>query len=146
LLVDDFYVEGDETVTVSLYRPVGADGGTATATLTITDNDTIAPTASPSPSNPTLFVAQLDGAQEVPPVTTAATGNGTVALNAAGDTITANLSFTGLSSNQTAAHIHGPANVGVNAPVLFNLGTGTVTNANFTITPAQLAQLRQSVL
>ena len=52
------------------------------------------------------------------------------------------MSFAGLSSAQTAAHIHGPAHVGVNAPVLFNLGSGAVSNATFAVTPAQVAQLK----
>jgi photosystem II stability/assembly factor-like uncharacterized protein len=49
LLVDDLYVEGDETVNLALY-PNGSprrDNISSIATLTITDNDTGTPTANP---------------------------------------------------------------------------------------------------
>jgi hypothetical protein len=135
-VTDDFYVEGNEQVTLSLSNPTGGTlGAQATAMLTIADNDTAAPADR-------LFFARIDAAQEVPANNSTATGFGTVLLNAAETQITANMTFSGLSSAQTAAHIHGPAPVGVNAPVLFNLGTGQITNLNFAVTPAQVAQLK----
>lgn len=56
------------------------------------------------------FHATLDGAQETPPNSTTATGSGTVVLNAAETQVTVSLNFSGLSSAQTAAHIHSPFN------------------------------------
>ena len=48
LLVDDMYVEGNETVSLSLSSPIGSVLGTpSTATLTITDNDAGIPTTNP---------------------------------------------------------------------------------------------------
>jgi hypothetical protein len=135
LLTDDFYVEGNETVSLTLFNPLGFLGAPAAAALTINDDDTAAPADR-------LFLARLNAAQEVPANNSAATGFGTVALNAAETQITVNMSFSDLSSAQTAAHIHGAAHVGVNAPVLFNLGTGAITNATFAVTPAQVAQLK----
>ncbi len=64
-----------------------------------------------------LFEALLTGTNEVPPVGTSATGLVTVLLNDDEDTLTINLLFSGLSGTQTAAHIHGLAGPGVNAPV-----------------------------
>jgi subtilisin-like proprotein convertase family protein len=139
-IIDDVYTESGETFTVGLSSPTGASVGTqGTTTVTITDNDTAAG------ANRT-FVGRLDNAQEVPTNNSTATGSGTVLLNDAENQITVNMSFTGLSSAQTAAHIHAAAHVGVNAPVLFNLGTGTITNATFPVTPAQVAQLRAGLM
>ncbi len=48
LIVDDVYVEGDETLFVTLSDPVGATIGTPNpAQITITDNDTVPPTSNP---------------------------------------------------------------------------------------------------
>jgi hypothetical protein len=135
-IIDDLYMESAETFTLALSSPTGATVGTqGTATVTITDNDTTA-------AGNRLFTARLDNLQEVPTNNSTATGTGTVLLNDAETQITVNLSFTGLGSAQTAAHIHLAAHVGVNAPVTFNLGTGTITNMTFAVTPTQVAQLR----
>ncbi len=95
------------------------------------------------------FTASLNGAQQVPSVSSSGTGTGTVLLNAAGDQITVNLSFFGLTSNANAAHIHGPAFAGANAGVLFdftavtpNATSGTIPEQTFSITSTQVAQLR----
>jgi uncharacterized membrane protein len=139
-LVDDFYVEGSEQVTLSLSNPTGgALGAPNTATLTIADNDTTQPAAR-------LFFARLDSAQEVPASNSTANGFGAVLLNAAETQITANMTFSGLSSAQTGAHIHAAAPLGVNAPVLFNLGTGQIANATFAINAAQVAQLKAGMM
>jgi uncharacterized repeat protein (TIGR01451 family) len=57
-IIDDVYVEGPETLTLTLFNPAGVTPGTpTTATLTITDND-----ASPGAPNPidndTFFIRQ----------------------------------------------------------------------------------------
>ena len=139
-LVDDMYVEGSEPFTVTLSNSTSGVtlGANSTATVNVADNDTTAPAAR-------TFVARLNSVQEVPSNNSGATGNGTVTLNAAETQITVNLSFTGLSSAQSAAHIHGAAHVGVNAPILFGLNTGTVTNATFSVTPTQAAQLKKGL-
>ena len=95
------------------------------------------------------FVAALNTIQEVPPPTNSS-GRGacTIVLNLTETQITVNCSFSNLSSNATAAHIHGNAPPGVNAPVLFPLGTppaatsGTLAPAPITVTPAQVADMR----
>jgi Cu/Zn superoxide dismutase len=78
------------------------------------------------------------------------TGTGTVLLNAAENQITVNMTFSGLTSNANAAHIHGAgANVGANAGVLFDFSSvtpaatsGTIPEQTFAITPTQVAQLK----
>ena len=48
-LIDDVYIEGNETLNLNLSNPSGAAaGGQVTALLTIQDNDTATPTANPS--------------------------------------------------------------------------------------------------
>ena len=93
------------------------------------------------------FSGKLSGAQMVPPNTSKAVGVGTVVLNYAETRITISLDFSGLGSNQTAAHIHGPAGPGSEGPVLFNLGSqgatsGTLINLSAAVSRAQVAQLR----
>ncbi len=95
------------------------------------------------------FSASLDGTQEVPAVTTTALGWGTVTLNAAQTEIAIKLYFSGLSSNQTLAHIHGTAvsgQQGTNAGVAINIGSQSALTGNFNITspvtPAQIEDLR----
>ncbi len=78
--------------------------------------------AAPAPaSGPAVFVAvaQLSGAQEVPPVTDTA-GQGTVVyrLSPDGTSLYYTLVATQLTSTPMAAHIHAPAPPGQNAPVV----------------------------
>jgi glucose/arabinose dehydrogenase len=63
--------------------------------------------------------AQLAGDFQNPPVSSAATGFGLFSLD--GNTLTFSVQYSGLSGAATAAHIHGPAGVGTNGPVLINL-------------------------
>ena len=102
-------------------------------------------------ARPTIFVATLTGGQEVPPTNSPATGTGTVLLSADETTATVSLNFSGLSANQTAAHIHGPAAPGETAAVLFDIGSqgrtsGSFTNLTFTLTPQQVQQLKSGLL
>jgi hypothetical protein len=83
-----------------------------------------------------LFVANLTGAQENPPVTTTSTGSGMVLLNYARDTVRVVLTST---ATATAAHLHRGAG-GANGPVavaLTTLGSDFVGNA--AVTPADAA-------
>ena len=105
------------------------------------------------PAQATLitFNTNLAGANENPVNASPATGIGTVVLDDVLNTITVDLSFTGLVSSATAAHIHGPALPGVNAGVLFplsgvpNATAGTVPQQVFAITPTQIGQLQSGL-
>jgi hypothetical protein len=94
----------------------------------------------------TLFKANLDGAQEVPPVVTPATGYGTVHLNEAEDQALVSLSFSGLLGAQTQAHIHGPAGPGVDAPIVIFLPNGNFNNFVWNLTPIDVANLKAGLL
>jgi hypothetical protein len=63
------------------------------------------------------FGATLSGANEVPPVMSPGTGNVTVTLDTIAQTLQINGSFSNLTSNTTAAHIHCCAPLGTNVGV-----------------------------
>ncbi len=63
----------------------------------------------------------LTGAQEVPPVSPAGSGTCTVVLDDVTNMVTVSATYTGMTSNVIAAHIHGAAPVGMNAGILVNL-------------------------
>ena len=93
---------------------------------------------------PVTFVGNLTGANEVPPVPSSATGLTTVVLDSTAQTLQINATFSGLTSNTNAAHIHCCAPLGTNAGVAttvpafpgFPLGvtSGTFTSAVFDLT------------
>jgi hypothetical protein len=93
-----------------------------------------------------IFHAYLEGRQEVPPVSTSATGYARIFLNESAGTFTFRVVFNNLSSTQTASHIHVGA-IGVAGPIVINLGdvggTSGVIVGSGTITPAQIAAMRQ---
>ena len=68
----------------------------------------------------TTLNAVLSGAQEVPPVISAATGTATVTIDAARTNINVTMTTQGFATPVTASHIHfGPA--GTNGSILFSL-------------------------
>jgi hypothetical protein len=98
----------------------------------------------------TMTVATpLSGAEMVPPVTTTATGSATLSVDLLTGAITSStISFTGLTANATAAHIHvgsagtplGPVIVPFTCPSA-TTGTCTPTSASPSLTPAQIVAL-----
>lgn len=71
-----------------------------------------------------VFSASLTGAQEVPAVTTSATGWATLALNNANNQFDLKLNIQGLTAgNITASHIH-TGEIGVEGASFLNLGSG----------------------
>ena len=93
---------------------------------------------------PVTFEGNLTGAHEVPAVPSAGTGLATVVLDPTAQTIQINVTFSGLTSNDTAAHIHCCAPLGTNAGVAttvpafpgFPLGvtSGTYSSVVFDLT------------
>lgn len=93
---------------------------------------------------PVTFVGNLTSANEVPPVSSPGTGLATVVLDAAPQRLQINATFSGLTSNTTAAHIHCCAPLGTNAGVAttvpafpgFPLGvtSGSFSSAVFDLT------------
>jgi hypothetical protein len=96
------------------------------------------------------YTANLQSAQEVPATASSASGYARVMLDEAAGTIAWKVVFSGLSSTQTASHIHGPAAIGANVGVAINFGfvggtSGTITGTS-AITPTQIAQLRSNLM
>lgn len=60
----------------------------------------------------------MTGAQEVPASGSSATGTVDATYNRLTKTLSYKITFSGLSGNATASHIHGLAEPGINAPVL----------------------------
>lgn len=100
-----------------------------------------------APSGTTAYTAALDGSQEVPPTGSAGTGAATVLLSADQMTLTVDLSWSGLTSSATGAHVHNAA-PGVSGPIIFPLTgvpaaqAGCVPEQSFAITPAQVTELQ----
>jgi len=84
--------------------------------------------------------ASLNGASEVPPNQSAATGSVTATFDTGTKVLTWNGTYSGLSGPATAAHFHGPADPGKNAGVALPItpntsplhGTATLTDAQAT--------------
>jgi len=92
---------------------------------------------------PDIFAAQLTGAQEVPAVATAASGEAEVEFLPSMDLVRWRVSHAGLSGPVTGAHIHGPAGPGQNASIVIPFGNlgGNPIRGEARITPEQLGQL-----
>lgn len=75
-------------------------------------------------STPTdCFAGDIDGDQEVPPVPGGGTGSAEFVIDTATNRLMYHITIGGLTSPETAAHIH-RGTAGNNGPVLFNLGIG----------------------
>ena len=99
-------------------------------------------------SSAITITAILNGNQAVPPVATAGIGSAVLTVNFVTGGLGGTLSFSGLSSVATAAHIHEGA-AGVNGPIIIPLaGAIGLTSGTWTVPPgtvmtaAQLAALR----
>jgi uncharacterized repeat protein (TIGR01451 family) len=93
-----------------------------------------------------LFVATLDGPQEVPPTNSTAKGTATLLLTPDETEARLSLTFNGLTSQETAAHIHGPAPPGISGQVLFPLPLGQVDDFQIVLTPSQVQDLKNGLL
>ena len=97
---------------------------------------------------PMTFVGNLSGANEVPPVASPGTGLATVILDPTAQTLQVNATFSGLTSNDVAAHIHCCAPLGTNVGVAttvpafpgFPLGvtSGTYNSVVFDLTQSTI--------
>ena len=88
------------------------------------------------------FVFPIDASQVVmPPSTSTASGIGNVTYNPGTMMLNWNITFSGLTSAQTAAHFHGAAMPGMNAGVQVGIGVGSPAIGSAPITALQAAGL-----
>ena len=91
------------------------------------------------------FQADLEGSQVVGPVVTGASGIGTFTLDGS-KVLSYSITFEGLESAETGAHIHGAAPIGVNAGVLYVLPLGSPKNGTIgPLTPQEEADLKEGL-
>ena len=86
--------------------------------------------------------ASLNAASEVPPNASSASGSATVKLD--GDTLSWNITYSGLSGPVTGAHFHGPAPAGANAGVVlpFAGSLASPITGSKQLTPAQIVDVK----
>ena len=82
------------------------------------------------------FSAALDGGQETPPNGSGGLGSGSFVMDTVANTLSYNIYFGGLSSAETAAHIHGYAGPGVPAPIVFPFALGNPKSGVWNYPPA----------
>jgi hypothetical protein len=94
------------------------------------------------PSVATSFHASLSGAQEVPPVAGGGKASADFKLDSATKTLTWTVTYSGLTGDAVAAHIHGPAAPGANAGVEVPLTVGpSPMTGSAVLTDAQISDL-----
>jgi hypothetical protein len=89
------------------------------------------------------FKADLKGSTEVPPVQTSATGTADITYDSASKNLSWTIEHTGLSGDVTAAHFHGPAAVGVNAPPVVPIDLSAMAKGSATLDDAQAKDLTE---
>ena len=102
--------------------------------------------AQPGIAAPMSFKVDLNGAQQVPPVQTGATGTADLTYDPATRVLTWDVNHSGLSGPATMAHFHGPATQGNNAPPVIWLSEKGAAVSNpikgqATLTPEQAQQM-----
>jgi hypothetical protein len=96
-------------------------------------------------ANAALFnvTAALKGGDEVPPNTTTGKGAVTATLDTTAKSFSYTVTYSGLTGPATAAHFHGPAAPGKNAPPIITItGLASPIRGSTTLTDAQIADLK----
>jgi CHRD domain len=90
------------------------------------------------------YTATLMGSSEVPPNDTKGTGTVTASYDTTSKKFTYTVTYSGLTGPATAAHFHGPAAAGVNAPPVVPIAATMLASpikGEATLTDAQAADL-----
>jgi hypothetical protein len=87
------------------------------------------------------FKADLKGSEEVPPVQTSATGTADITYDSDSKNLSWTIEHSGLSGDVTAAHFHGPAAVGANAPPVVPIDVSALAKGSAALDDAQAADL-----
>jgi Cu/Zn superoxide dismutase len=88
------------------------------------------------------YTADLKGTDEVPATDSKGSGTASVTYDPATKTLSWKVTYSGLTGAATAAHIHGPAEPGKNAPVVIKFDKPeSPIDGSATLTDAQAADL-----
>lgn len=87
------------------------------------------------------FEAHLGGSKEMPAVETAATGTAHITYDTRSRLLSWHVEHSGLSGNVAAAHFHGPADRGENAPPAIDIDLTHLEMGSATLDAAQAADL-----
>ncbi len=123
--------DADITNGTAVFRASGTNLTSADFNVSEFDNDGL-------PVAQRTFIAPLNGASEAPPVVTPGTGTATVILSPDETAALVSLNWTGLSSPESAAHLHAPAPPGNNAGVVLDLDMppGQISNMLWVFQPS----------
>jgi CHRD domain len=109
-------------------------------------SSTVPRSAQPPEDRPHLvaLTTQMTGYNQVPPARTAATGRVDAVLDTRSRMLRWRARFNALSGSPVAAHFHGPAAVGVNAPAVITWPQPLVASmeGRATLTPQQAADVQ----
>lgn len=100
--------------------------------------------AAPAFAETKVFVAALNGADEVPPIDTTASGTAEITVDDQAMTIMWKITTADLSGEATAAHIHGPAEPGATAAPVIDF-SASIAEGKGEITAEQLAELESGM-
>lgn len=92
------------------------------------------------------FKADLTGSEEVPPVETQATGSADITYDSESKELSWTVEHSGLSGDVTAAHFHGPAAPGENAPPVVPIDVANLAQGSATLDDTQATALTEGKL
>src|SRR5262249_54248898 len=123
--------DADITNGTAVFRASGTNLTSVDFNVSEFDNDGL-------PVAQRTYVAVLNGATEVPPFAPSSSGTATIILSPDETSALVNLNWSGLSSPETAAHVHAPAAPGNNAGSVLDLDQplGPVSNLLWDFQPA----------
>ncbi len=100
--------------------------------------------AAPAFAEQVKFTADLTGTAEVPPTDSTGTGKLEATLDTDTNVFTYTVTYEGLTGEATAAHFHGPAPEGANAPPVIPVegALASPINGTATLTDEQITQLQ----
>ncbi|NPU63625.1 CHRD domain-containing protein [Bradyrhizobium sp. 83012] len=117
-----------------------------TSTAQTADNTASPAAADSKTTNATMtsYAATLDGASEVPPNNSKGTGSVKAKFDPSSKQLTWTIAYSGLTGPATAAHFHGPADAGMNAPPVVPIKSDLASpiEGSTTLTDAQVAELQ----
>lgn len=126
----------------ALITPTGASGlCTITANQAGSNTATAAAQVTQSFKMLLYYDIVLEGSQETPPNVSLAGGSGSAIYDGTNRSLKLNLTYSGLQTPETDAHVHGPAARGQSASPIASLASGSPKTDTVTLTATQETQL-----